>query len=115
MEALLGLFGDEVESLKDWLPLLVSIWEGRSFSDLTRVTQWIRRRATISGNTVLDVLLDKIGHDLRNGSAESRKRAARLLAEEGYSDRRISDIVGISRDTIRKSRADAISTSSGRV
>lgn len=111
MEVLLSLFGDEVEPLKGWMPLLVNIWEGRSFSDMTRAAQWIRRRATISGDTVLDVLLDKIGHDLRNGPAEDRKRAAHLLAEGGYSDRKISDIVGISRDTIRKSRPDATATS----
>lgn len=115
MEALQSLFGDDVESLNGWMPLLVNIWEGRSFSDISRAAQWIRRRATTSGDTVLNVLLDRIGHDLRNGPAEDRKRAAHLLSEGGYSDRKISDIVGISRDTIRKGRADAPSTSGTKV
>ncbi|GAB5507902.1 MAG: ATP-binding protein [Rhizobiaceae bacterium] len=98
------LLGDDVGPLEPWMPLLVNLWSGQSFSDLTRIIQWIRRRSTITGVSVLDVLLDRVGHDLRAGSAEDRKRAAKLLAESGYSDRRISDVVGISRDTIRKSR-----------
>ena len=88
------------------MPLLVNLWEGRSFSDLTRAVQWMRRRATISGATVLDILLERVGHDLRTGAPHDRKRAARLLAESGYSDRKISEIVGISRDTIRKDRSE---------
>lgn len=104
-EVLHNLFGESGESLVEWIPLLVNLWDGRSFSDLTRTVQWIRRRATISDSTVLDVLLDRIGQDLRSGPAQDRKRAAHLLAEGGYSDRRISEIVGISRDTIRKSRS----------
>ncbi|MBL3579560.1 hypothetical protein BV509_01165 [Rhodovulum sulfidophilum] len=115
MEALLRLFGTDGESLKDWMPLLVNIWEGRSFSDITRATQWVRRRATTSGNTAVEVLVERIGNDLRNGPVEDRKRAAHLLSEGGYSDRKISDIVGISRDTIRKCRTDAHSTSETKV
>lgn len=111
MEALVSLFNDDIEALKGWMPLLVNLWEGRSFSDMSRTVQWIRRRAAIVGDTTLDVLLDRISYDLRTGTKEDRKRAAHLLAENGYSDRKISDIVGISRDTIRKSRSEAVSTS----
>lgn len=99
------LFADDVGQLESWMPLLVNLWDGQSFSDLTRTVQWIRRRATITNTTVLDVLLDRVGHELRTGPAQDRKRAAALLAEADYSDRRISELVGISRDTIRKSRA----------
>jgi len=99
------LFAEDADQLGPWLPLLVNLWEGQSFSDLTRTVQWIRRRATITGSAVLDVLLDRVGSDLRAGSAQDRKRAANLLANADYSDRKISDLVGISRDTIRKSRA----------
>ncbi len=98
------VFGDEAAALHAWLPLLVKVWEGQSFSDLTRVAQWVRRRATTSGEPILNVVLQKVGQDLRNGSADDRKRAAQLMSDGGLSDRRISEIVGISRDTIRKSR-----------
>jgi SpoVK/Ycf46/Vps4 family AAA+-type ATPase len=98
------LFAEDAKPLEPWIALLVSLWDGQSFSDLTRLVQWIRRRATITETTVLDVLLDRIGHDLRAGPAAERKRAAKLLAEAGYSDRTISELVGISRDTIRRGR-----------
>lgn len=101
------LFAQESDELAPWMPLLVNLWDGQSFSDLTRLVQWIRRRATITAAPVLDVLLDRVGHDLRSGSAEDRKRAANLLADAGYSARRISELVGISRDTIRKTRSKA--------
>ena len=103
-EALIHLFGEDAEGLENWMPLLVNFWDGRSFSDLTRSVQWMRRRATIAREPLLDVILTRIGHELREGSPEDRKSAAHLLAESGYSDRKISEIVGISRDTIRKTR-----------
>ncbi|OBZ96734.1 hypothetical protein ADU59_03050 [Pararhizobium polonicum] len=103
-EALLHLFGEDTEGLEKWMPLLVNFWDGRSFSDLTRSVQWMRRRATIAREPLLDVILARVGHELREGSPEDRKSAAHLLAESGYSDRKISEIVGISRDTIRKTR-----------
>jgi SpoVK/Ycf46/Vps4 family AAA+-type ATPase len=102
--ALLNLFGDDVHLLSEWIPLLVSLWDGKSFSDLTRSVQWMRRRATTTGSTVLDVLVERVAHEMREGAPTERKRAARLLAEAGYSDRKISEVVGISRDTIRKDR-----------
>jgi len=64
----------------------------------------MRRRATTTGSTVLDVLVERVAHEMREGAPTERKRAARLLAEAGYSDRKISEVVGISRDTIRKDR-----------
>lgn len=109
-KALGSLFGEEADEIADWIPILVDLWDGKSFSDLTRTVQWIRRRATISGATVVDVLLDRIGHELRIGSADDRKHAAVLLENSGYSDRRISEIVGISRDTLRKIRSTKLGT-----
>lgn len=107
LAVLSDLFGDDVASLSDWLPLLADIWEGRSFSDLTRTVQWIRRRATVSNIPVFDILVDKISQELHDRPAEGRKRAANLLGKIGLSERRISDIVGISRDTLRKHRRGA--------
>lgn len=104
IEVVRHLFDSEAESLVEWIPLLVKLWEGQSFSDMTRMAQWIRRRAVVSGHNVLDILLGRISHDLHSGLPEDRRRAAQLLSEQGYSDRKISELVGISRDTIRKYR-----------
>ncbi|MEA1649857.1 ATP-binding protein [Nitrospirillum sp. BR 11164] len=98
------LFGDSAQRIDAWLPILTDLWADRSFSDLTRSVQWARRRATTMGIDVVEVLLDQIGGELRLSTAETRKQAAKILSEAGYSDRRISELVGISRDTIRKGR-----------
>lgn len=103
-QALRHLFGDEAGAMAAWLPILTDLWQSRSFSDLTRSVQWARRRATTTGTPLVDILVDQIGSDLRAGAPDTRKRISALLANAGYSDRKISDLVGISRDTIRKAR-----------
>jgi SpoVK/Ycf46/Vps4 family AAA+-type ATPase len=105
-EALLGFFGEDAEKVLPWIPLLVRLWAGKSFSDLNRNIQWIRRRATIAGTTAADVMIDRIASDLAEAPNSDRKAAAGLLKEMGYSDRKISQIVHTSRDTLRKNRAD---------
>jgi SpoVK/Ycf46/Vps4 family AAA+-type ATPase len=103
-EALRHLFGDDAETMEGWLPALTDLWQSHSYSDLTRSVRWARRRATTIGVNLIEILLDQIGSELRSSAPETRKRIAALLAKEGYSDRKISDLVGISRDTIRKAR-----------
>ena len=103
-KALRELFGQDAEALEPWLPVLTNLWESRSFSDLTRSVRWARRRATTTGTDLVEILLDQIGGELRSSSPDTRKRIAFLLAGAGYSDRKISELVGISRDTIRKAR-----------
>ena len=105
-KALRTLFGDDVEAVSQWLPILTELWEDRSFSDLARSIQWIRRRATTQSTDIADVLIERIGSELRAGPPEIRKRAAGLFKTAGYSARRISELVGISRDTMRKTRAE---------
>ncbi len=106
-QALRALFGEDADVVAEWLPVLAQLWDNRSFSDLTRTIQWIRRRATTRAVGVAEVMLDQIGAELRARPPEMRKRAAGLLAKAGYSDRRISELVGISRDTIRRTRTGA--------
>ena len=103
-EALRELFGEDAEQMETWLPTLTHLWASRSFSDLTRSVRWARRRATTKGTSLVEILLDQIGSELRASAPDTRKRIAALLAGAGYSDRKISELVGISRDTIRKAR-----------
>lgn len=103
-EALRELFGEDADQMETWLPALNDLWASRSFSDLTRSVRWARRRATTKGTDLVEILLEQIGSELRTSSPDTRKRVAALLAEAGYSDRKISELVGISRDTIRKAR-----------
>lgn len=102
--ALRELFGEHADAMEAWLPVLTDLWEAQSFSDLTRNVRWARRRATTRGTNLVEVLLEQIGDELRSSAPTTRKRVAALLGGAGYSDRKISELVGISRDTIRKIR-----------
>lgn len=99
-------FGEDAGKIETWFPLLAALWEERSYSDLTRTAQWIRRRATTKAVDLDEVLLDRIGGELRTSAPDMRKRAAALLAQQGMSARRISEVVGISRDTMRRDRRE---------
>ncbi len=93
--------GDEIVP---WIPVLIELWKGRSYADIARATQWLRRRAAVQGGSIVEPLLDKIGDELRAAEPVERKKVAEILQDAGFSDRRISNVVGISRDTIRRSR-----------
>lgn len=103
-EALRQLLGDDADAVTAWLPVLTDLWQSQSFSDLTRSVRWARRRATTNAAALVDILVEQIGGELRASPRDTRKRIAALLADAGYSDRKISDLVGISRDTMRKAR-----------
>lgn len=100
------LFAGDDEVLP-WLPVLAELWKGRSHGDIARAVQWLRRRAVVSDQGLIAPLVEKIGEDLRQAGPDERKRAAALLKQSGFSDRRISNLVGISRDTIRRNRIKA--------
>jgi len=104
--ALKRLFAGDVDVVP-WLSILTELWKGRSHGDIARSVQWIRRRAIVSDQGLVGPLSEKVSEDLRAASASERKRAAALLEKAGFSDRKISNLVGISRDTIRRSRAKA--------
>src|SRR3546814_13455234 len=81
-DSLRAAFGEDAQKIDNWLPVLTSLWEERSFSDLTRTAQWIRRRATTKAVNLDEVLLDRIGSELRTSAPEVRKRVAALRSEE---------------------------------
>lgn len=97
------MFKDERELTK-WLPLLADLWQDTSHSDIERTVQWVRRRAALTGAGVIGPLIERIGQQLREGTAEQRIHAASILSAAGFADRQISKLIGISRDTIRSQR-----------
>ena len=105
--ALSRLFSDD-EEIEPWLPILTELWSGRSHGDMARTAQWLRRRAIVSDQGIIGALAERIGEELRHAGPNERKRAAMLLREAGFSDRRISNLFGISRDTIRRNRKMAL-------
>ncbi len=95
---------DSQSEIAAWLPILVEVWRDKSPSDMARQVRAMRRRAAVHGIDLGQAVADAIGSSLRESSPESRRRAAEILSESGVSDRQISSAIGISRDTIRRSR-----------
>ncbi|HMP43826.1 MAG TPA: ATP-binding protein [Sphingopyxis sp.] len=101
---LASLFASD-EDIGEWLSILVALWADRSPSDIAREVRAMRRRAAVHELPLGETVAEAAAPALREASPEVRKRVADLLASAGLSDRRISALVGISRDTIRRGRA----------
>ncbi len=101
-------FSDDAAVIEPQMNMLVDLWEGKSSSDIARSANWMRRRAVIAQVSLEDALLDVIGRDLKQKPAANRKKLLPLIASLKLADRRISAATGISRDTLRKYRVDAV-------
>lgn len=92
------------DDIGEWLSVLVELWADQSPSDIAREVRAMRRRAAVQELQLSEAVAEVAAPALRDASPEVRKRVADLLAVDGLSDRRISSLVGISRDTIRRGR-----------
>ncbi|UKY50307.1 AAA family ATPase [Streptomyces inhibens] len=92
---------------REVVQFLVHSLAGASFADAERLVMAARRRAALSDEPLFDVLL-KLGQDrLRDmGYADRLHIALDLVQHGGISQRRVSELTGISRDTIRRRQRD---------
>jgi SpoVK/Ycf46/Vps4 family AAA+-type ATPase len=78
-------------------------FEGRSFSEIEKVILMARRRAVLDEETVTDSILSLLSAHLRTlPSNERTKMAIEMVQDMEVSQRRASEVTGVSRDTIRK-------------
>ena len=83
--------------------LLGAMLLGRSFADVDRDMARLRKDAFLQGLST-DTALTSYAVALKDrASRESLKLVARHLAQRGYSQRKISELTGIARDTLRHS------------
>ena len=76
---------------------------GRSFSDLERLILEGRRRAVLNDTVLSEELLGRLTREVRALPLTERREIGVALAESGtVSQRTISDLTGLSRDTVRK-------------
>ncbi|MET7366225.1 ATP-binding protein [Streptomyces sp. NPDC005566] len=99
-EALRHYCGDEP---LEGIGFLVRVLTGSSFADAERLVMSGRRRAALTGERLFEVLL-QLGHDrLRHLDQAERLHIALDLVHDGeLSQRRASELTGVSRDTIRR-------------
>jgi SpoVK/Ycf46/Vps4 family AAA+-type ATPase len=104
IEAAVERFSDHKLVDKDaWRQILAIVFQGRSFSDIERLLTSARRAATLNEEP-LETQLQTIVQE----TVDALPRAARgevakaLMAEKDISQRQISELTGVSRDTLRK-------------
>jgi hypothetical protein len=95
----------------EWLPLLVRLWKDKSYSDITRNAKWIKRRSITTGLSLEEALFESFGHEIKLASGSDRKSLVPFVAKSKIPERRLSQLTGFSRDTIRKYRHGAAPTS----
>lgn len=84
------------------LDLIATLSDGGSFADLERTVNTVRRSAVLRNEGVQEAFIRVAGAELRASPLAKRIAAARALATRGSSQRRIHEVTGLSRDTIRK-------------
>lgn len=86
---------------------LSTLFEGQSFSDVERMVNAARRRAAIEGADLNEVVVRMTSLMISGRSQRERLDLALTLDAQGsMSQRQISDLTGVSRDTIRRHRAE---------
>lgn len=99
-EALLQYCGNEAQEA---LSFLVRVLAGSSFADAERFVMTARRRAALADERLFDVLLRSGQDRLRHMDHACRLQLALDLVQDGdLSQRRASELTGVSRDTIRR-------------
>jgi SpoVK/Ycf46/Vps4 family AAA+-type ATPase len=97
------LLREEARHIHDGvLDTLTALLEGKSFADISRFVLLARRTSVLQGVSTDAALLEQAGRIAREQSLETRLEIARLLADLGQSQRSVSELTGLSRDTIRK-------------
>lgn len=87
------------ESASDWAGILSVAFEGVSFNEMERQLKTARRAAALSGKSLDDHLIALIHPDKM--STQARITLATKLFERGLSQRRVAELTGVARETIR--------------
>lgn len=101
-EALQRTFPRLQPSDKELLGALSVVMQGSSFSDIDKVSNGLMRDSVLKEESLGQLIEAEIYKHLSDFSKEDRKTLSIHLTNGGVSQRKISALVGISRDTIRK-------------
>jgi AAA+ superfamily predicted ATPase len=82
--------------------LLIALWQGKSFADITREIKTIHRQAVLRGQAFPQCIQDFIADSVKSATLKTRLTAARKLFNSRHSQRFVSETTGLSRSTLRK-------------
>jgi SpoVK/Ycf46/Vps4 family AAA+-type ATPase len=110
-EAIKHFGGQDYPLLNRWSDVLAFAFEGESFSDIERAIQRFRRALALGTDSDADMVEDFIKTRAINLDRQKKIEFSVLLAKQTrFSQHAISEITGVSRDTIRKHLKDGKST-----
>lgn len=106
-EAIKHFAGQDYALLSRWADVLAFAFEGESFSDIERAIQRFRRTLALGTDSDANMVEDFIKTRAINLDRQKKIEFSVLLAKQTrFSQHTISDITGVSRDTIRKHLKD---------
>jgi hypothetical protein len=102
-DATARFLGDDLALVAPWYDLITASFVGKSFSDIERSITGARRRALVEGRGIDEELAEQMQSwiDSRDHGGKLSV-AAHLNDIPGVSQRRIADLTGLSRDTLRR-------------
>jgi SpoVK/Ycf46/Vps4 family AAA+-type ATPase len=103
IEALIGACQSDLHKAID---ILSHLLVGVSFSDVSQHIVRARRDSLMSGTPLGDELMQLAGRIAVDTPLATKVSIATELQRQGYSQRKISEVTGLSRDTIRKHTAE---------
>lgn len=108
-DAVKRFLGQDYALFGRWVDILTFAFNGQSFSDIEREIQRFRRGVALSANSDADLIEDFIKTRALALDRQARIDLAVLLAKRTrLSQHTVSDITGVSRDTIRKYSASQL-------
>lgn len=96
------LKNDYFEEKKSIISILSILLVGKSYSDITKEINNSRKESILQGKHVSIILEELIGKICKKIDKAEKIDTALKFLETGYSQRRTAEILGLSRDTIRK-------------
>ena len=104
-QTIVRVLGSEYSSdLKSAVDHLSALMSGLAFADVVRHVISARRQAVVGEIPLGQALAETAAAVVRDASLSRKLELARALEAQGMSQRRISEMTGLSRDTIRKHR-----------
>jgi SpoVK/Ycf46/Vps4 family AAA+-type ATPase len=99
--------GGEVEISKEWIDIMAIIFGSMNFSDIKKRVMGIRRDSVMTDRGIGEVIEDYICRFVKSlPHSDQISLGIKLCAIDGMSQRRASEITGVSRDTLRKRMND---------
>jgi SpoVK/Ycf46/Vps4 family AAA+-type ATPase len=102
------LLEDDAKSCEVWTSLLALLLRGQSFADTTKLVNHARKSAILRVEPLDVVLANTAAQLCSQGETKQRLAVAQRLMAAGKSQRQISSLTKLSRDTMRKHFGSAI-------